>query len=167
MFAGYLKYVSQFILYKLVWRIPAFWLFLLLVSCQVVSMWPLGQQHARLLCPPLSPRWSPCPSPTPKVSQTHVLWVGDAIQPSYPLSSPSPVLSLSQCHGLFQWVGSLHQVAKVLKLQLHLPVNIQGWFSLGLTGLISRKCFCKWFFKKMFLFIFGCAESSLLFLGFV
>ena len=44
-----------------------------------------------------------------------------------------------------------------------LPVNIQGWFSLGLTGLISRKCFCKWFFKKMFLFIFGWAESHCFF----
>ena len=48
-----------------------------------------------------------------------------------------------------------------------LPVNIQGWFPLGLTGLISRKWFCKWFLKKMFPFIFGCAESSLLFSGFL
>ena len=51
--------------------------------------------------------------------QTHVHWVIDAIQPSHPLSSPStPALSLSQHLGLFKWVTSLHQVAKVLELQL-------------------------------------------------
>ena len=42
-------------------------------------------------------------------TQTHVHWVGDAIQPSHPLSSPSPpAFSLSQHQGLFQWVSSLH-----------------------------------------------------------
>ena len=47
----------------------------------------------------------------PEFTQTHVHWVGDAIQPSYPLSSPSPpALNLSQHQGLFQWVSSLHQV---------------------------------------------------------
>ena len=45
--------------------------------------------------------------------------VGDAIQPSLPLSSPSPTaFNLSQRQGLFQWVGSLHQVAKGLDFQL-------------------------------------------------
>ena len=52
-------------------------------------------------------------------AQTHVRWMGDAIQPSHPLSLPSPpALSLSQHQGLFHWVGSSHQVAKVLVLQL-------------------------------------------------
>ena len=52
-------------------------------------------------------------------TQTHVHRVGDAIQPSHPLSSPSSLtFNLSQQQGLFQWVGSLHQVAKVLELQL-------------------------------------------------
>ena len=52
-------------------------------------------------------------------TQTHVHWVGDAVQPSHPLSSPSPpALSLPQYQGLFQWVSSSHQVAKVLELQL-------------------------------------------------
>ena len=52
-------------------------------------------------------------------TQTHVHWVSDAIQPSHPLSSPSPTaLNLSQHLGLFQWVSSLHQVAKVLEFQL-------------------------------------------------
>ena len=51
--------------------------------------------------------------------QTHVHWVGDAIQPSHSLSSPSPpTFNLSQHQGVFQWVSSLHQVAKVLELQL-------------------------------------------------
>ena len=52
-------------------------------------------------------------------TQTHVHSVSDAIQPSHPLSSHSPLaLNLSQHQGLFQWVGSLHQVARVLELQL-------------------------------------------------
>jgi len=41
-----------------------------------------------------------------ELAQTHVCWVGDAIQPSHPLSSPSPALSLSRHQDLFQWVSS-------------------------------------------------------------
>ena len=52
------------------------------------------------------------------LAQTHVHWVGDAIQPSHPLSSPSPAFNLSQPQGLFQWVSSSHHVAKVLEFQL-------------------------------------------------
>ena len=55
----------------------------------------------------------------PESNQTHVLWVGDAIQSSHPLSSPSPpVLNVSQHQGFFKWVSSSHQVAKVLEFQL-------------------------------------------------
>ena len=54
----------------------------------------------------------------PELAQIHVHRVGDAIQPSHPLSSSSPTFNLSQHQGLFQWVSSLHQVAKVLDLQL-------------------------------------------------
>ena len=55
----------------------------------------------------------------PEPTQTHVHWVGDAIQPSYPLLSPSsPTFNLSQHQGLFKWVSSLHEVAKVLEFQL-------------------------------------------------
>ena len=51
-------------------------------------------------------------------TQTLVHWVGDAIQPSHPLSSPSPPApNPSQHQGLFQWVNSSHEVAKVLKFQ--------------------------------------------------
>ena len=52
-------------------------------------------------------------------TQTHVHQVGDAIQPSHPLPFPSPpALNLSQHQGLFQWVSSSHQVARVLEFQL-------------------------------------------------
>ena len=51
-------------------------------------------------------------------AQTHVHWVGDAIQPSHPISSPSSAFSLSHHQDLFQWVSSSHQVAKVLEFQL-------------------------------------------------
>ena len=51
--------------------------------------------------------------------QTHVHWVDDAIQLSHPLSPPSPpALNLSQNQGLFQWVSSLYQMAKILEFQL-------------------------------------------------
>ena len=54
----------------------------------------------------------------PELTQTHVHWVSDAIQPSHPLSPPSPpAFNPSQHQGLFQWVGSSHLVAKVLELQ--------------------------------------------------
>ena len=55
----------------------------------------------------------------PKFTQTHVYWVCDAIQPSHPLLLPSPpAFNLSQNQGLYQWVSSSHQVAKVLEFQL-------------------------------------------------
>ena len=58
-----------------------------------------------------------------ELAQTHVHRVGDAIQPSHPLLSPSlPTFNLCQHQGLFKWVSSSHQVAKVLELQLqHQP----------------------------------------------
>ena len=55
----------------------------------------------------------------PEFTQTHDCWVGNAIQPSHSLSSPSPpAFSLTQHQGLFKWVSSSHQVAKVLEFQL-------------------------------------------------
>ena len=56
----------------------------------------------------------------PELAQTHVCRVGDAIQPSYLLSSPSPAFNLSQHQGLFQWVSSSQQVTKELEFQLQL-----------------------------------------------
>ena len=76
----------------------------------------------------------------PEFVQTHVHWVGDVIQPSHSLSpSSSPALNLSQHQGLFQWVGSGSggQSIGASASASVLPVNIQGWFPLGLTGFIS------------------------------
>ena len=61
----------------------------------------------------------PITNSLPEFTQTHVHWVSNAIQPSHPLSSPSPpTFNLSQHQGLLQWVSSSHQVAKVLEFQL-------------------------------------------------
>ena len=54
----------------------------------------------------------------PELTQTHVHQVDDAIQPSHPLLSPFPVFNLSQHQGLFRWVTSSHQVAKVLNFSI-------------------------------------------------
>ena len=78
----------------------------------------------------------------PEFAQTHVPWIGDAIQLSHSLLPPSPsAFNLSQHQGLFQWVSSLHQVAKVLELQVQ-HQSFQCIFrvdihTVGLTGLIS------------------------------
>ena len=76
-------------------------------SCSVRSdpLWPHGLH--------------PVHHQLPEFTQTHVHWVNYAIQPSHPLSSPSPpALNLSQHQGLFQWVSSSHSVAKILQFQL-------------------------------------------------
>ena len=66
-----------------------------------------------------------------ELAQTHVHRVGDAIQPSHPLLSPSsPAFTLFHHQGLFQRVSSLHQMAKVLAKASVLPMNIQDWFPL-------------------------------------
>ena len=80
------------------------------------------------LCDPME-----CSSPgfpahhqLPELAQTHVHQVGDAIQPSHPLLSPSPpAFNLAQHQGLFQWVSSSHQVAKILEFRLQ---SFQGIF---------------------------------------
>ena len=86
-----------------------------------------GLKHARL----------PCSSPTPE-AQTHVHWVGDAIQLSHPLSSPSPpALNLSQRQSLFQWVSSLHQVAKYWSFSVSIspPNEYSGLISFRMDWL--------------------------------
>ena len=90
------------------------------------SLQPHGLQHTRLLSPPLSP--GVCSNSYP-LSQWCYLT-------SHLLLSTSPLaFSLSQYQSLVQWVGSLHQVAKVSVL----PVNIQGWLPLGLW-LVGSPC---------------------------
>ena len=102
----------------------------------------LVAQSCPILCNPMnsSTPGFPVLHHLPKFAQTQVHWVGDAIQLPHPLLSLSPpALSLSQHQGLFWWVSSLHQLARVLELQLqHQSFQwIQGWFPLRLTGLIS------------------------------
>ena len=73
------------------------------------------------------------------LTQPHVHQVGDSIQPSHPLSSPSPAFSLSQHQGLLlsQFFTSRGQSIGVSASASVLPMNIQDWFFLRLTGLIS------------------------------
>ena len=95
---------------------------MLLFSCSVVSssLKPLDQSMPGF----------PVLHHLLKFAETHVHWVGDAIQPSCPLSSPSPpAFNLSQHRGLFQWVSSLHQVAKVLELHISSPNEYSGLIS--------------------------------------
>ena len=76
----------------------------------------------------------------PEFTQTHVHWVSDSFQPSHPpLSSSSPAFNLSQHQGLFKWVSSSHQVAKVSVSASVFPVTIQDWFPFRWTGWISQK----------------------------
>ena len=75
-------------------------------------------------------------------TQTHVHWVGDAIHPSHPLSSPSPpTFNLSHHQSLFKWVSSSHQVAKVLEFQLQ-HQSFQWMFRTDFLydGLVESSC---------------------------
>ena len=77
----------------------------------------------------------------PEFSQTRVHWVNDAIQPSHPLLSPSPALNLSQHQGLFKWVTSSHQMAKVLEFQLqHQSYQWIPRADLLQDGLVGSPC---------------------------
>ena len=96
-------------------------------------------QSCLTLCDPMnrSTPGLPVHHQLPEFTQSHVHRVGDAIQPSHPLSSPSPPApNLSQHQGLFQRVSSSHEVAKVPALTSVLLMNIQDWFPLGWTGWI-------------------------------
>ena len=101
-------------------------------SCSVVS-----------LCNPMNRSMPGLPvhHQLPELTQTHVHRVRDAIQPSHPLSSPSPPAPNPSWHeGLFQWVNSSHEVAKVFGVSASasaLPMNTQDWSPLGWSGWIS------------------------------
>ena len=112
-------------------------LFIDLLSVQFSSV----AQSFLTLCNPMnrSTPGLPIHHQLPEFTQTHVHQVGDAIQPSHPLSSPSPPApNPSQDQGLFQWVNSSHEVAKVLEFQFqHQSFQCQDWSPLGWTGWIS------------------------------
>ena len=91
-------------------------------------------QSCPTLCSPMdcSTPGLPLHHQLPEFTQTHVHWVGEAIQPSHPLSSPStPDFDLSEHQGLFKWVSYLQQVVKVLEFQLHISPSNEY------SGLIS------------------------------
>ena len=89
--------------------------------CSVIQFTSVQSLSRVRLCDPMD-----CSTPVlpvhhqlPEFTQTHVCWVSDAIWPFHPLSSPSPhAFNLSQHQGLFQWISSLHQVAKGLEFRL-------------------------------------------------
>ena len=96
-------------------------------------------QSCPTLCNPMnhSTPGLPVHHQLPEFTQTHAHWVGDTTQPSHPLLSPSPPApNPSQHQGLFQWVNSLHEAAKVLEFQLQHQF-FQDWSPLGWTGWIS------------------------------
>ena len=100
-------------------------IFIFLLIKTVRSLLLFSHSVCLTLCDPMD-----CSTPgfpvlhcLPEFAQVHIHWIGDAIQPSHPLSPPSPP-TLNQ--DLFQWVGSSHQVAKALELQLR-HQSFQGW----------------------------------------
>ena len=93
---------------------------LLLYQFNLVQFTSLAQS-CPTLCEPMkcSTPGLPVHHQLPELTQTRVHWVGDVIQLSHPLSTPSPhALNFLQHQGLFHWVSSSHQVAKVLEFQL-------------------------------------------------
>ena len=113
------------------------------IACKLISCCSVAKSCLNL-CDPIN-----CSTPgfpvlhyLPEFAQIHVHWVSDAIQPSH----PQPVTPFSSCPLSFpasesfpmSWLFTLGgQIIGALALTLVLPVNIQGWFHLGFTGLIS------------------------------
>ena len=90
-------------------------------TCNLYNQFSSVSQSCLILCDPMdcSTPGFPVLHQLLELAQTHVHQVGDAIQPSHPLSTPSPpAFNLSQHQGLSKWLSSLHQVAKVLEFQL-------------------------------------------------
>ena len=120
---------------------PLLWCHMIYPFTQVSVQFSSVTQSCPTLCNPkdFSTPGLPVHHQLPEFIQTHVHWVSDAIHPSRPLSSPSPpTFNLSQYQGLFKWVSSSYQVAKVLEFQLqHQSFQWTPRFPLGWTGWIS------------------------------
>ena len=119
-----------------------FWLPMKIVFSPLTSSCCSVTKSCQTLCEPMN-----CSTPgssvhhyLPEFARTHVPSVSETIQPSHPLSPPSPFAhGFSQCQGLFQWVSlftSGGQSTGASASAPAFPMNIQGWFTLGLTGLI-------------------------------
>ena len=101
------------------WPVPS--LVHRMAGLQITVQFSLVAQSCLTLCDPMDCSISgfPVHHQLPELTQTHVHCIGEAIQQYHPLSSPSsPTFNHSQHHGLFKWVSSLHQVARVLEFQL-------------------------------------------------
>ena len=113
-------------------------LIIFIMLYRISSQFSSVAQSCPTLCDPMnrSTPGLPVHHQLPEFSQTHVHWVGDAIQPSHPLSSPSPpAFNLSQHQGLSRWVSSSNQVAKGLEYPLALIYLITGCLHLWTTIL--------------------------------
>ena len=100
-------------------------------------------QSCPTLCDPMnhSTPALPVQHQIPEFTQIHIHRVSDTIQPSHPLSSPSPTLSPSQHQSRFQWVSSSHEVAKVLEFQLqHHSFQRNPRADLFQNGLVGSPC---------------------------
>ena len=116
----------------------------IMASCPISSaQFSSVSQSCPTVCNPMN--WSmpglPVHHQLPESTQIHVHRAGDAIQPSHPLSSPFPVLNLSQQQGLYKWLSSSHQVAKVLEFQLqHQSFQWTSRTNLLYDGLVGYPC---------------------------
>ena len=103
--------------------IPKVLIYLLYLKQDLIhSLFSSVTQACPTLCDPMncSMPGLPVHHQLPEFIQTHVHWVGDAIQPSHTLSSPSfPTFNLSQHQGLYKWVSSLHEEVLEFQLQHH------------------------------------------------
>ena len=119
-------------------------LLILLCVCLQTVQFSSVAQSCLTLCNPIecSTPGLPVHHQLSEVTQTHAHWVGDAIQPSHTLSSPSPPsFYLSQHQGLFKWVSSLLQVVKLLKFWLqHQSFQWTLMTDFLLDGLVGSPC---------------------------
>ena len=116
-------FITTFIIFRCVCLFRVFFSVLKMFSSPVSyqALFSSAAQLCPTLCNPMNHSMPGLPvhHQLLEFTQTHVHWVGDAIQPSHPLSSPSPPApNPSQHQGLFKWVNTLHEVAKVLEFQL-------------------------------------------------
>ena len=117
----------------------------IIYSSVYLSYWLSSPQFSRLVVSDSLRSHEPMPGlpvhHQPLYTQTHVHWVGDAIQSSHSLSSPSPALNLSQHQSLLQWVSCSHQVAKELVFQLqHQSFQWTPSTELLQDGLVGSPC---------------------------
>ena len=119
-----------------------FWVFLHLCPWVIFSSVPFRRSVMYDPLPPYCCRMTSFPlhHVLPELAQTHVHRVGNAIQPSHPLSSPSPpAFNISQHQGLFQWVSCSYQMAKVLEFQ-HQSFKLIFRTDLLYNGLVGFPC---------------------------